>query len=66
MMMARVILRKAPIVVMDDATSNLNEKADAVIQSVLRKKLNGATIINATKKLENILDYDQIIVFDKG
>ena len=64
--MARIIIRKTPIVIMDEATSNLDDKTDAIIQSVIRKKLHGVTVINVTKNIANILDYDQILVFDHG
>jgi ABC-type multidrug transport system fused ATPase/permease subunit len=64
--MARIVIRKTPIVIMDEATSNLDDKTDAIIQSVIRKKLHGVTVINVTKNIANILDYDQILVFDHG
>lgn len=51
---------------MDEATSNLDDKTDSIIQSVIRKKLHGVTVINVTKNITNILDYDQILVFDHG
>jgi len=64
--MARIVIRKTPIVIMDEATSNLDDKTDSIIQSVIRKKLHGVTVINVTKNITNILDYDQILVFDHG
>ena len=51
---------------MDEATSNIDEKTDEVIEKVIRSKLKGATIITIAHKLTSILDYDEILVFDKG
>ena len=49
-----------------EATSNVDDKTDSIIQSVIRKKLRGVTVINVTKNIYNVLDYDQILVFDHG
>jgi ATP-binding cassette, subfamily C (CFTR/MRP), member 4 len=62
--MARVLVRKSPIVVLDRSTSNVDERTDSIIQSVIRRKLQGRTVINITEKLKNILDYDLILVFE--
>lgn len=64
--MARVLIKKRPILIMDEAVSSLDEKTDRILQSIIRKKLKGTTIINVAVKITNILDYDEILVFDKG
>lgn len=51
---------------MDEATSSVDEKTDIILQSIIRKKLKGKTIITIAHKLTNILDYDQIIVLEDG
>ena len=43
---------------MDEATSNIDEKTDGIIQSVIRRKLKGMTIISVAHKLKTIVDYD--------
>lgn len=51
---------------MDEATSNIDQKTDELIQSIIRKRLTGCTLITIAHKLANILDYDQILVFENG
>ena len=51
---------------MDEATSNIDEKTDKIIESVIRTKMQGTTIISVAHKLMTVLDYDQILVFDHG
>ena len=42
---------------MDEATSNIDEKTDGIIQSVIRRKLKGMTIISVAHKLKTVVDY---------
>lgn len=63
---ARILIKKSAIVIMDEATSNIDERTDKIIQSIIRKKLKGTTIITIAHKLSNILDYDRIIVLERG
>lgn len=64
--MARVLIKKRNILIMDEAVSSLDEKTDRILQSIIRKKLKGTTIINVAVKITNILDYDEILVLEKG
>ncbi|RDW76399.1 putative ABC multidrug transporter [Aspergillus mulundensis] len=64
--LARAILRPGNILVLDEATSNVDSKTDEVMQRVIRERFSSHTILTVAHKLESILDYDQVIVLDEG
>ncbi|KAJ5366510.1 hypothetical protein N7541_000451 [Penicillium brevicompactum] len=64
--LARAILRPGNILVLDEATSNIDTKTDEIMQRVIREKFCGHTIISVAHKLDTILDYDRIVVLDAG
>ena len=51
---------------MDEAGSNVDDNTDVVIKSVVSEYFKDTTLITITHKLMTILDYDTILVFDKG
>ena len=64
--MVRAILRKSKIIVMDEATSNIDYNTEKLIQKTILKILRGSTIITIAHRINTILDYDRIFVLDKG
>lgn len=64
--LARVILKKSKILVLDEATANVDSETDAYIQKMLREKFKGATILTIAHRLSTIADYDRVLVLDKG
>merc|ERR1712100_234086 len=67
--LARVMLQKPKVLVMDEATSSLDRGTDERIQAILRDKegpLSEATIVAIAHRLETIVDYDYVCVLDKG
>ncbi|KAL4941343.1 hypothetical protein BDV06DRAFT_223239 [Aspergillus oleicola] len=64
--LARAILRSGNILVLDEATSNVDAKTDEIMQRVIREKFSSHTILTVAHKLESILDYDKVIVLDEG
>ena len=64
--LARALLRANKIVVLDEATSNVDKKTDRFIQQVLREKFKHETLITIAHRLLTIADYDKVIVMDKG
>ena len=64
--LARALLRANKIVVLDEATSNVDKKTDRFIQQVLREKFQRETLITIAHRLLTIADYDKVIVMDKG
>lgn len=66
--LARAILRKdkASLVILDEATSNLDASTDAYVQRLLRSKFPHHTLIAVAHKLDTILDFDKVIVMNQG
>ena len=63
---ARALLQDKKIVVLDEATANVDMKTDRVLQDVIRSKLSGRTVLTIAHRLETILDYDKVLVMDAG
>lgn len=62
----RAMLKDAPIVILDEATSYTDPENEAVIQSALAKLVKGKTVIVIAHRLSTIADADQIIVVNQG
>ncbi|MDC1375782.1 ABC transporter ATP-binding protein/permease, partial [bacterium] len=63
---ARAILKDAPILLLDEATSALDAKTEDEINNALEKITKNKTTITVAHKLSNIVNFDQIILFNKG
>lgn len=63
---ARAMLKDAPIVILDEATSYTDPENEAVIQSALALLVRGKTLIVIAHRLSTIADADRIIVVNKG
>jgi len=63
---ARVILKDAPILVLDDATSALASEVDAAIQQSLDTLMAGKTVIAIAHRLSTIARMDRLVVLDRG
>ena len=63
---ARAMLKDAPIVILDEATSYTDPENEAVIQSALGRLVRGKTLLVIAHRLSTIADADQIIVVNQG
>jgi ATP-binding cassette subfamily B protein len=63
---ARAILRDAPILVLDEATSSLDSESEHLIQDALEKLMKHKTVIVIAHRLSTIRQMDRIVVVDKG
>jgi ABC-type multidrug transport system fused ATPase/permease subunit len=63
---ARAFLRQAKIVVLDEATANVDSSGDALVQAAFKSAFRGATVITVAHRLATILDSDLILVLKEG
>jgi len=64
--LARAVLRKNKIIVLDEATSNVDIETDEVIQKKIMERFQDCTVITIAHRLISIANYDKIMVLDKG
>ncbi|KAJ2011628.1 Transporter of the ATP-binding cassette (ABC), partial [Coemansia sp. S680] len=62
----RVIMRKRRIIVLDEATANVDLETDKSVQELIRKELSDCTVLTIAHRLDTIMNSDRIIVMDKG
>lgn len=63
---ARAILKNAPILVLDEATSSLDSESEALIQDALQTLMQGKTVIVIAHRLSTIMKMDRIVVIEGG
>jgi ATP-binding cassette subfamily B multidrug efflux pump len=64
--LARVILKDAPILVLDEATSSLDSEVEAAIQDELLELMEGKTVIAIAHRLSTIARMDRLVVIEQG
>lgn len=64
--LARAMLKKPVILIMDEATANVDYETDTIIQQCLREEFKNATILTIAHRLNTIIDYDRVLVLDQG
>ncbi len=63
---ARALLKNAPILVLDEATSHLDAESEMLVQAALANLINGRTVIVIAHRLSTIRRADKIVVLDRG
>lgn len=64
--LARAILRRSKLIIFDEATSSVDYATDELITATIRRSFEQSTILTIAHRLRTIIDFDLVIVMDKG
>ncbi|KAL4440937.1 hypothetical protein ABPG74_009350 [Tetrahymena malaccensis] len=63
---ARALIKKPKVLLMDEATASIDEMTDRLIQNMIKKELTQTTVVTIAHRLKTIIQYDRIVVLELG
>ncbi|KAJ1729291.1 hypothetical protein LPJ61_003601, partial [Coemansia biformis] len=64
--LCRALLWRRRILILDEATANIDSKTDSIVQRILRTEFADTTVITIAHRLNTVMDSDRILVMDSG
>ncbi|EAR97613.1 ABC transporter C family protein (macronuclear) [Tetrahymena thermophila SB210] len=64
--LGRAILKRSKLLILDEATANVDMVTDDLIQKKIKERFQNSTVITVAHRLNTIADYDMVVVMDKG
>ncbi|KAJ3185467.1 hypothetical protein HDU87_000088 [Geranomyces variabilis] len=64
--LARALIRRSRVIILDEASASIDYVADALIQKAIRVSFKSSTVLTIAHRIRSIADYDRVLVLDSG